>query len=127
MIENVYNLAQKYGDGDTKTYNFYTKAKYNLEFDDLIIRLNDGGGEMGGGEVKVFCKNKLVLHADRYANEKNLIPKVKGWGVLAYHAGEWEEEIEKIPKKIKNLSIDKNPKIVDSEVSEEMIDQLKIR
>lgn len=100
LIETLYNVV-KLGKGKERIENSYKNLKYNFENKEFKINLNDGN-LMGGGNLKVFYKNKLVLSLDRMASleKKENIPEVDGWGVIEYHPGDWEEKVKIILEEI---------------------------
>ena len=77
----------------------------------MRISLSDGWTDTGGGRIKVFYQDNLVLYADRYAkNEERLIPKTKEWGILEYHSGEWENQLKEFMKEHEEPFRIKKPK-----------------
>jgi len=115
IIDKCHELARTYGKGRTRIESGYTKLNYFFEEKELKIDLNDGWSMMGGGEIKVYFEEGLVLYGDRYAcdGEKNRFnPKMDGFCILTYKQGPWEERIKKL------LIDKKKPKIEKKENKE---------
>lgn len=120
LVGKCYKLAVSKGEGNQTVHSWHTNNNYCFIGKDLEIKLDDGFSEMGGGEIKVFYKNELVLYGDRgtldSGKEGKPIVQAEGFAILQYHHGKWESEIEKILNSPKEEPKKEN---LDPEVSEE--------
>ena len=126
LIETLYDLAKK-GAGGVNQHGYHTEVKYNLEYGYFKINLNDGWGQFGGGELKVFYQGEMVLYLDRNSDNKENIPNVNGWGVLEYHKGEWEKKVKEIEKKLGKITLKREKETYneESEVPKDVLEKVK--
>ncbi len=111
IVHKCYHLARTLGEGNTNQQRFNTSVAYDYDQDSLLIKLNDGLGQMGGGEIKVFYEDKEVLYGNKHAvdkKENKFHPQINGFCILTYHPGGWENQVKTLYSKIREIK--KSPK-----------------
>jgi hypothetical protein len=124
LVDKCYKLAVSKGEGSQTVHSCHTNNNYHFIGKELEIKLDDGFSEMGGGEIKVFYKNELVLYGDRGTldsiKENKPIVQSDGFAILQYHQGRWESEIEKIlnsPKEEPKKEVIRDPEVSEDELA----------
>jgi hypothetical protein len=119
LVDKAYELARIKGKGSTERYSYHTHLNYAFSKEGLLVELDDGQSQWGGGNIIVTYNREVVLSGDRDAKNKleyRFNPEISGFKILIYQSGEWEDKIKTYLKQKNKKQVKK-----ELEVSKEML------
>ena len=126
---DCYLLVKFKGKEEIFTRCSYTALKYDYARDDLKIHLDDRWTTSNGGGIKVYYKDKIVMHGNKNSKDEEeyyrFNPKIKGYCILTYKPGEWERQVKKYINEYTNEKDGPAEKSIDQDINAKLLKNLK--